>query len=170
MDAFQEEALSPASFSREQSPWQAELAAFSEKQQQQASWPPTTGETPCALNTAEDAAVPCEAVEFEDLFENPIAQGSNLEFRVSRVGNEDANVNAVVKEEEADIMDEEEEEDVIKVVDEEPDKQVALQKLELLDKTFYSQVDDLQRIVNLQRHLTGANPLDQELVRIPHFL
>jgi hypothetical protein len=31
------------------------------------------------------AAVVCEAVEFEDLFANPIAEGANLEFRVSRV-------------------------------------------------------------------------------------
>lgn len=32
-----------------------------------------------------ESAVACEAVEFEDLFANPIEQGSNLEFRVSRV-------------------------------------------------------------------------------------
>ena len=37
-----------------------------------------------------ETAVACEAVEFEDLFANPIAQGANLEFRVSRVMGEGA--------------------------------------------------------------------------------
>lgn len=157
-----------------------------------------------AMTTEDDdgaggAAVPCEAVEFEDLFANPIAQGSNLEFRVSRVtggGANDAVVegNAVVKksevvcerevveteglvqvdvkaEEVIDVMEEERDafqvvSDDVKVDYEEPDGRVALNKLELHSKTLDSQVGELQRIVTLQYRLTGANPLEQELVRI----
>lgn len=136
--------------------------------------------------TTEDA-VACEAVEFEDLFANPIAQGSNLEFRVSRIGSQetvvdvDGNRNAVVIKSD-DVLEVGEKEEVVErdafhvvmedgnddvnKLEEEPDGKVALQKLELHRISLHVQVQELQRVVSLQCRLTGVNPLDQELVRI----
>lgn len=74
------------------------------------------------------AAVACEAVEVEDLFANPIAEGANLEFRVSRVtegggggGEEAMEVDGTVFERlaKSEIVMEEREEEEEEVVEEE---------------------------------------------------
>jgi len=158
-----------------------------EEDEEPAFFGPSWQDAPGMTTMTTEDAVACEAVEFEDLFANPIAQGSNLEFRVSRIGSQEAvvdvdgNRNAVVIKSDG-VVEVGEKEGVVErdafhvvmedgsddanKLEEEADGRVALQKLELHRNSLHAQVQELQRVVSLQCRLTGVNPLDKELVRI----